>query len=189
MRGARDRPSAPISRATCSDAAPSGRLSTTTGARRATSATDGTCVVPAGARSAPSDVVRDDGVAGLARGSRPTRCPCCRDPRSRPFPRQPASRAARAAWIPRRAATPAGAPQYAAIWNNSSSSSASVTPVCGDAARVEHELLHPAERRRHRHHEQAAIAGGERAFARPHAPRHRRHVVLELGRDRVRRRP
>ena len=51
---------------------------------------------------------------------------------------------------------------------------------------MERELLHAAERRRHGHHEQAAIARGERAIAGPDAPRHGRQVVLELGGDRVR---
>ena len=89
-------------------------------------------------------------------------------------------RSSRTACSARRAATPAGAPQYAAIWNSSSSISASVTPVRADAARVEPELLHPPERGGHRHHEQAPVARRQGALPRPHPPRHRRDVVLEL---------
>ena len=73
----------------------------------------------------------------------------------------------------------------AAIWNSSSSTSSSVTPVCA-------VLL--AWRRNSSIRPSAAVIAitsrlrsrvRERAAAGPHAPRHRREVVLELGRDRV----
>jgi len=50
----RPSPLATIACATCSDAEPSGRLSTTTSARRATAATSGATAAPAGGRRAGS---------------------------------------------------------------------------------------------------------------------------------------
>src|SRR5262249_16382114 len=47
------------------------------------------------------------------------------------------------------------------------------------------ELLHAPERRRHGHHEQAAITRRQRTLACPHSPGHRGDVVLELRRDRI----
>ena len=101
------------------------------------------------------------------------------------FRRQPASRAARAASIPRRAADAAG---RAAVRGDLEQQLVELVvgdAGLGDAARVEHELLHPAQRRGHGHHEQAAVVGGEADLQRPHAPCHRRDVVLELGGHRV----
>ena len=50
---------------------------------------------------------------------------------------------------------------------------------------VQPELLHPTERGRHRHHEEAAVASRERSAACPHSPRDGGDVVLELGPCRV----
>jgi len=58
-------------------------------------------------------------------------------------------------------------------------------PGLRGAARMEAELLHPTQRGQHRHHQQAPVARRERSAAGPHAPRHRREVVLELDRGGV----
>ncbi len=160
-----------ISPTTDSLARPSGRLSTITSAARG----ELTDVGPVG--RALGDALGSDHVVGhhgvtarhQVRRQHAAHVAQADEPDGRH--RQPPARSARTARISRRAATAAGAPQYAAIWNSSSSTSSSLTPGLRGAARVETELLHPTERGRHRHHQQAPVACRQRTAPGPHPPR------------------
>ena len=128
-----DRSATPTSaRTTDSDTEPSGRLSTTTSARRATSATSATNVGPVGAAVRAGDVVGDARRGPTPRGWRRARCPCCRARRSRrrsAITRRPPRSAADLGDAP---ASPRRRPARRSRrrpWNSSSSSSSSVTPA------------------------------------------------------------
>src|SRR5579884_2365383 len=90
---------------------------------------------PFGCALRAGGVVRDDGVLGRdeVRGERVAHV-AQTDAADRPVHPRAHPRSARTAVTARRAETPAGPPQYAAIWNRSSSTSASVTPARVDAA-------------------------------------------------------
>src|SRR5829696_5723690 len=174
------------SAATVSDARPSGRLHTIRSVARATSATEARWSTPSGARAGPA-----------------ASCPTTAKPAPRRFvasalPMLPSPTTPTAlstvltspTLLSQRANRTAGGHARRGTAVRDQLEEQLVDLGVGHSrvrARrgVEAELLHAAERRGHRQHQQTAVLRRQRAVACPHAPCGRGEVVLELDRGRV----
>ncbi len=116
-------------RATCSDAGASGRLHTTTSTRRAISSTVATNTAPVRVGGGAGDVECDDFEPRIDEVGRQDAAHVAQADDADQLVGHVPSCSARTDWSARLADSPAGPPQYAAIWNNNSSSSSGVTPA------------------------------------------------------------
>src|SRR5262245_28305175 len=169
-------------RTTCSDAAPSGRLRTTTSACCATSRVDPTNRAPSGERAEPSASWDT------------TLCPACTRFVQRTLPMLPrptkptvsmSASGRLGAFGPHGLDPAAGGDGRGGAAIGGDLEHHLVDLLVADAgarrtARVQAKLVHPAEGGRHCHHEQAPVTRAQRAAAGPYAPCHRGEVVLEL---------